>query len=185
MKEVVFVTGNADKAAYLQKLLGMPIAHRKVDLDEIQSTSLEEIVTHKVQQAYELLQTPVVVEDVSLGFDDFAGLPGPFIKFFVAADEGLEKLCRQADTLPSRQTTASCVIGYYDGVRLELLRGDLHGTIAEHPIGTNSFGWDTIFCPDGFGGKTRAELSPSDDAKTYTTIKPIAALRDLLNSLAS
>ena len=69
--------------------------------------------------------------------------------------------------------------GYYDGRRLELMHGELHGTIAEHPRGSNGFGWDAIFCPDGFDGKTRAELTPSDDA----TIKPFAAFRELLLSI--
>jgi non-canonical purine NTP pyrophosphatase (RdgB/HAM1 family) len=183
MKDVTFITGNADKAAYLQKMLGIPVRHHKTDLDEIQSLSLEEIVTHKVKQAYGIVQTPVIVEDVSLGLDDFGGLPGPFVKFFVGAQDGLEKLCRIADTLPSRSAMAACVFGYYNGERLELMRGELHGVIADHPRGTNGFGWDAIFCPDGFGGKTRAELTPSDDAATYATIKPFAALRELLRSL--
>jgi len=181
--KATFMTGNADKAAYLERMLGLPINHFKADLDEIQSLSLDEIVTHKVKQAYEIVKSPVIVEDVSLGFDDFGGLPGPFVKFFVGSEDGLEKICRIADTLPTRKATAVCVFGYYDGKRLELLRGNLHGTIAEHPKGSGGFGWDAIFCPDGFGGKTRAELTPSDDAKTYATLKPFSALRNLLTSL--
>jgi len=182
-QHVTFITGNADKAAYMQKMLGLPIDYRQSELDEIQSLSLEEIVTHKVKQAYKLVQSPVIVEDVSLGMDSFDGLPGPFIKYFVTASNGHEQLCRIADTLSSRDATASCVFGYYDGQRLELLRGELHGSIAQQPTGTNGFGWDTIFCPDGYGGKTRAELSPHDDATTYALLKPFAALRNVLQSL--
>lgn len=72
----VFITGNADKAAYLAQHLGITLDHQKVDLDEIQSTSLEEIVEHKVRQAYDLVGKPVLVEDVALGFDALNGLPG-------------------------------------------------------------------------------------------------------------
>jgi hypothetical protein len=36
--------------------LGIDIAHRKIDLDEIQSLDLNEIVTHKVKQAYAIVQ---------------------------------------------------------------------------------------------------------------------------------
>jgi inosine triphosphate pyrophosphatase len=183
--KVMFITSNPDKAAYLQKMLGVSVGHHKVDLDELQSMSLNEIVTHKVMQAYEITHSPVLVEDVSLGLDDFDGLPGPFIKYFVHSAGGLENLCRMADVLPSRKATASCVFGYYDGDRLELVRGELHGTIAEHPRGTNGFGWDAIFCPDGFEGKTRAELTASDDAKTYATLKPFGALRELLLSVGA
>ena len=121
-------------------------------------------------------------------------MPGPFVKFFVEPLKGetdnrelrtakLEKLCRIADATDTRAATAACVMGYFDGERLELMRGELHGVIADHPRGENGFGWDAIFCPDGFGGKTRGEMTPSDDAVTYATIKPFAALRQLLTSL--
>ena len=178
-----FITGNQNKADYLAKMLGIKLGHYKVDLDEVQSTSLEEIVTHKVKQAYDILREPVLVEDVALGFDALGGLPGPFIKFFVEADEGLEKLCRMLDSFDTRAAEAACVFGYYDGEQLELFRGSLRGEIAEHPRGENGFGWDKIFIPDGYGDKTRAELSPSDDAKTYATIKPFYELREFLNTL--
>jgi inosine triphosphate pyrophosphatase len=178
-----FITGNQNKADYLAKMLGIELSHQKLVLDEIQSISLEEIVTHKVKQAYELTGMPVLVEDVSLGFDAQHGLPGPFIKFFVEQDDGLELLCRNLDGLANRGAVAACVFGYYDGERLELLRGELHGTIADHPRGTNGFGWDAIFCPDGYGGKTRAELTPDEDEATYATIKPFKALRELLLNL--
>ena len=198
MKEVVFVTGNPSKAAYLSRMVDYPLEHFKYDHPEIQARTLEEIVEEKARSAYEKVGKAVLVEDVALGIDEHGGLPGPFIKFYVEPDTGagetdsgetrterLERLCRIADSTATRRATAACVMGYYDGERLELMRGELHGTIADHPRGTNSFGWDAVFCPDGFGGNTRAELTPSDDAATYATIKPFAALRELLASLGS
>ena len=172
----IFITGNQSKADYLSKMLGIDLEHRKVELDEIQSTNLETIVEHKVKQAYELIGVPVLVEDVSLGFNALGGLPGPFIKFFAEQPGGLEKLCRMLDGFEDRRAEAECVFGYYDGSILELLRGGLQGTIADHPRGENGFGWDQIFCPDGFNGKTRAELEPADDEVTYKIIKPLDEL---------
>ena len=179
---IVFITGNQHKADYLQKMLGLPLEHQKVDLDELQSTSLDEIVAHKVKQAYEIVQKPVLVDDVSLGFTALNGLPGPFIKYFVEADDGLEKLCRMLDGFEDRAARAECTIGYYDGTHLELIRGGLDGTIALHPKGEGGFGWDKIFCPVGYDGRTRAELILEEDEKTYQTIKPIAKLRDFLHT---
>lgn len=176
----IFITGNQDKADYLARTLGIPLEHQKVELDEIQSTNLDEIVTHKVRQAYELIGKPVLVEDVSLGFTALGGLPGPFIKFFVDTPNGLEKLCRMLEGFDDRAARAECVFGYYDGTHLELIRGGLDGTIAQAPRGENGFGWDKIFEPAGYDGKTRAELNPDGDAATYATIKPFAALRRFL-----
>lgn len=183
MNSPVFITGNQNKADYLAKLLGMPIEHQKIELDEIQSTSLDEIVTHKVKQAYEIAGRPVLVEDVALGFDCLGGLPGPFIKFFVETENGLENLCRMLDGFENKGARAECVFGYYDGARLELLRGGLNGYIADHPRGDGGFGWDKIFCPEGYGDKTRAELILEQNEAIYQTIKPIAVLRELLESM--
>lgn len=133
--------------------------------------------------ARSVLVGPVLVEDVSLGLYSLGGLPGPFIKFFVDAPNGLENICRMCDSLEDRRAKATCVYGYYDGKELRLFRGELDGIIADQPRGEKGFGWDKIFCPDGYDGKTRAELGPDDDKKTYVTIKPYEPLRGFLNSI--
>jgi len=179
----VFITGNQNKADYLARLLGIPLRHHKIELDEIQSARLDEIVTHKVKQAYHAIGQPVLVEDVALGFSALDGLPGPFIKFFVEAEDGLEKLCRMLDAFDDRTARAECMFGYYDGQRLELLRSGLNGSIAMHPKGEGGFGWDKIFCPEGYEHKTRAELILEQSDAVYQTIKPIAQLRTLLQEL--
>jgi non-canonical purine NTP pyrophosphatase (RdgB/HAM1 family) len=178
-----FITGNQHKADYLSKLLDIPLDHQKINLDEIQSVSLEEIVMHKVKQAYEIAHRPVLVEDIGLGFNALDGLPGPFIKFFLETDKGLENLCRMLDGFSDRSARADCVFGYYDGTRLKLMRGGLDGSIPMHPRGDGGFGWDRIFCPDGYDNQTRAELPVEQDEATYRMVKPIAEVRAFLGSL--
>ena len=64
MQTITFITGNQKKADYLAQYLRLNIEHVKLDLDEIQSLDLREIVEHKVKQAYEKIKKPVIVEDV-------------------------------------------------------------------------------------------------------------------------
>lgn len=181
---VTFITGNQHKADYLAKMLDIPLGHKKVFLDEIQSTDLDEIITHKVKQAYQILGTPVLVEDVSLGFTALNGLPGPFVKFFVEQPNGLENLCTMLNGFTNREARAECVFGYYDGQRLELFQGGLDGVIADSAQGDGGYGWDAIFCPNGYNGRTRAELTSEEDAQTYHMIKPIAKVSEFLKSLS-
>ena len=179
MNEVTFITGNRNKADYLAKCLDIPIKHQKVELDELQSLDIRMIVDHKVRQAYEVLKSPVLVEDVSLEFSALGRFPGTFIKFLI--DEvPFETICRMLDGL-SREAVARCVFGYYDGKEVVLFEGKLNGLISNEPAGVNGFGWDKIFIPEGYS-VTRAELSEEDDMKTYSTIKPFAQLKVFFSS---
>lgn len=178
----VFITGNQYKADYLAKTLGIKLDHQKVDLDEIQSRNLDEIAVHKVKQAYDIIKKPVLVEDISLGFTVLGGLPGPFIRFFVDSPDGLEKLCQMLDGFNDRSARAECTYGYFDGEQVEVFRAGMNGTIAASLRGTNGFGWDRIFEPVGYAGKTRAELTAADDETTYAALRPYQQLRDFLQS---
>lgn len=179
MSKITFITGNQKKADYLAKYLGFPVDHVKLDLDEIQSLNLKEIVEHKVRQAYEKIKKPVIVEDVSLEFAALGKLPGTFIKFFV--DEvPFETICSMIDG-KTRKATARCVFGYFDGQDLQLFEGGLDGEIATTPSGENGYGWDKIFIPQGYT-VTRASLEEKDDQKTYLQIKPFAKLKEFLES---
>ena len=177
MTDVIFITGNQSKADYLAKYLGFPVAHRKVDLDEIQSLDLRAVVEHKVRQAYDIVGGPVLVEDVALEFTALGRLPGTFIKFYVE-EVPFETICRTLDGL-DRGAIGKCGIGYFDGNEVSYFEGQLPGTIAEHPAGANGFGWDKIFIPEGYD-KTRAQLTENDDRKTYLLIKPFEKLKAFL-----
>lgn len=178
MRSVTFITGNQNKANNLARLLGVRLDHVKLDLDEIQSVTLRDIVEHKAKQAYEIIQRPVIVDDVGLEFVALGGLPGPFVKFFVGA--GTEKMCRMLDGFDSRSATGKAGIGYYDEEGFRYFEGEIHGVIAAHPRGEGGFGWDAIFEPEGYGGRTRAELSSEEYDEVYQLIRPIAELSEFI-----
>lgn len=159
-KPITFITGNASKAEQLSKYLGTHIAHQKVDLPEIQSLSLSEIIEYKAKAAYAVIKGPVIVDDVSVSFSAMGKLPGPFIKFFLEemGTDGISKLIAGLDTPAA---TAEVCIGYYDGEHLEICTGVIQGKISNTPKGSGGFGWDEIFIPDGYQ-QTRSEMSEED-----------------------
>jgi len=179
MEKPTFITGNKNKAEYLSRCLGVELPHQKIDLDEIQSLDLKEVVTHKVKQAYSILQKPVLVQDVSLEFSYFGKLPGTFIRFFVDTVP-FEKICNMLGEF-ERGATARVVYGYFDGVDVKLFEGELSGTIATEPRGSGGFGWDCIFIPNGYT-QTRGEMSKEDDEKTYKQLHPFVEIANFLNS---
>jgi non-canonical purine NTP pyrophosphatase (RdgB/HAM1 family) len=165
MTNLTFITGNQHKADYLAKWLSMPVAHQKLDLDEIQSTDLRQIVDHKVRQAYDQLQKPVLVEDVSLEFHGLNGLPGPFVKWFL---EGLgdQKLADLAHSSGNDRATVRIMYALYDGQEVKTFDASVDGVISTTPRGNNGFGFARIFIPNGASGKTNAELT-DDQAKPF------------------
>lgn len=179
---ITFATGNQHKADKTAQLLGRDLDHEKVDLDELQTTDLSELVEHKVRQAYQRLQRPVIVDDYGLGFDALSGLPGPFIKFFIEAEDGLEKLCRMMDPIDdSRRAHTVCVIAFYDGKTLKIFEKTMTGRIADNPVGSNGIHTDRIFMPDGYDGKTRAELDEKMYDEVYKKVRPLNELKEFLD----
>lgn len=181
MTNVTFITGNQNKADYLARQLNAPVAHQKVELDELQSTDLHVIVKHKLEQAYAVVGAPVLVEDVSLSFTALGDLPGPYIKWFVE-HAGPEACCRMLDGFDDRSATIRCTFGYYDGERMEFFDSELLGTISDHPRGKNGFGFDTFFINEGYD-ITRAEMSQEENERTYAEqMKPFAKVREFLKN---
>lgn len=180
MDNVVFVTGNAHKAARFSQYMGEDIAHQPAEMDEIQTLDIREIVAHKARQAYQHIGKPVLVEDVSFSCDALGDLPGPFVKFFV--DEGVEKMCRMLDGFDNRRAVARCVFGYYDGIAMRYFEGSIGGSVAEAPRGENGYGFDRIFMPDGFDGRTAGELTEQEYGQYYQKIKPLNDVRKFLQS---
>ena len=183
MNKLTFITGNQHKAEQYEKLLGVPMHHRKIDLDEIQSADPAEVARHKIEEAYKVVQGPVIIDDFSFCMDDFDDLPGPFTKFFVAADDSLEKLCRIADVLESRRASLVGVIAYKDAERTKIFATRLPGAVAVRPRGTRGIATDFIFEPDGYGGKTRAELDEKEYDEVYMKTRPIPEVRDFLRDI--
>ncbi len=180
MKSITYITGNKKKAEYLESYLGHPIEYLKLDLDEIQSLDLKEVVRHKVRQAYSQIKKPIVVEDTSLEFRALGRLPGPFIRFFLEEinHQDICNLLKDKD----RKAIARTMYAYFDGEREEYFEGFMEGTISEEPSGNVGYGFDPIFIPNGYM-VTKASLGDEDYKKVYMTIKPIAKLKEFLLTL--
>jgi non-canonical purine NTP pyrophosphatase (RdgB/HAM1 family) len=161
-QNITFITGNPSKADQLSRYLNIAMNHQAVDLPEIQSLDLLEIVEHKTREAFKIVQSPVLVEDTSLTFHALGKLPGPFIKWFLGELDN-QGLCRLLDGYADRSATARVLFGYFDGHELKTFAGETKGTIADQPRGKNGFGWDPIFIPNG-SQKTRAEMTQDEQS---------------------
>jgi non-canonical purine NTP pyrophosphatase (RdgB/HAM1 family) len=160
---LTFVTSNPKKLEQVSYHLDLPLHHRALDLPEIQSLDLDEIVVQKAKAAFEVIGTPVLVEDTSLCFHALGNLPGPLIKWFLSELKN-EGLCKLLDGYTDRSARAEVRFGFFDGQKMRLFGGSMNGVVAPSPRGGRGFGWDAIFIPEG-ETKTWGEMSTEEQQR--------------------
>ena len=160
-KQLVFLTGHMNKLKEAQYILGddFKINNKKLDLDEIQSTDVEEVIKHKIESAYKVLKKPVFCEDTGVYIKNMNNFPGALIKFYL--DHLGNKKITQFNG--GSKAYAETVIGYHDGKTVHFFKGRINGTIADKPKG-KGFGWDPIFIPKN-DKKTFAQMKSEDKNK--------------------
>lgn len=146
--ELYFVTGNKGKVSEAEKILGFPVQIADIDLPEIQSLDLSEIVNQKVKAAYDQVKNPVFVDDVGFFVDAWNGFPGPFIKFLHKAG-GNPLLLHMMRGEDNRLVTAKGIVGYFDGKNYEIFEGEVKGQLSYEERGKDGWGFDFVFQPLG------------------------------------
>jgi len=173
-----FITGNKNKLREFQAILP-DIKQLEVDLPEIQDTDPHVIVREKLLAALSHKHEHFVVEDTSLCLDALGGLPGPFIKWFLKTigNQGLYEITQK---MGNTRAYARAIIGYAQSPSdIHYFEGSMSGTIVA-PRGKNTFGWDTIFQPDGYE-KTYAELTSDEKNAISHRGKALAQLKNFLD----
>lgn len=150
LDKITFATGNQAKVRETQEILKIDLEIADIDLDEIQEIDLEKVALHKLNQAFEIVKKPVIIDDVSFSINAWNGFPGPLVKWVLKAGKGPELLLKMLEGEDDRSAVASLAIGYHDGTKPYLFFGQAKGTVASEIRGDNGFGWDRIFIPDGY-----------------------------------
>jgi len=179
LTDLVFVTSNLGKLREAEEVLGVKLDHRALDLVEVQSLNLEEVVRSKAASAYERLRVPVLVEDTSLELTGLGGFPGPLVRWLLAS-VGPAGICRLAHAFADPRATVRCMACASDGAGEVVGLGVVRGIIGEKPRGRTGFGWDSAFVPDGHDGRTYAEMDEAEKNAISHRHKAMVALREAL-----
>ncbi|HET9251816.1 MAG TPA: RdgB/HAM1 family non-canonical purine NTP pyrophosphatase [Candidatus Eisenbacteria bacterium] len=171
---LVLATRNEGKAVELSRLLSGAVsrvetlaAYPQVKLPPEHGGSYREIAVAKALAVYEAVGLPALGDDSGIEVDALDGKPGLHSARFAgekATDEEnnallLERLAR----IPPERRTARfrCALALVRAVDDVIeVEGVCEGRILDAPRGTQGFGYDPLFLPDG-ETRTFAELSPS------------------------
>jgi XTP/dITP diphosphohydrolase len=185
MREIIFVTGNDGKFREVKEILGedFNLERVKIDLQEIQGIDVCEIAEEKAQEAFRELKKPVLIEDTGLCFEAWHGLPGALIKWFLMPDKdmGMAKIIKMLNGFDNRKAEAVTVFAYCDENGTRIFEGKILGSIAETPRGSNGFGWDQIFIPEG-SVKTFGEMEHEEKNKISMRRNALQKLKKYLVS---
>lgn len=166
---VLIATGNLHKAGEIRNILaGVPTPFLTTDLFP-ETTEPEENAPDylgnariKAHHWLKLSGLWTLADDSGLEVDALGGRPGVLSSRYgpTAASRNAKLLDELRDVPPEKRTarfTATVVLCGPDGREFHAT-GTCEGRIAFESRGSNGFGYDPIFIPDGFGGKHLAEL---------------------------
>jgi XTP/dITP diphosphohydrolase len=196
---LVLATGNPGKVRELREIFGkLPLELRTLedfpDIEDVAETGATFAENADLKASGFALQTGefTLADDSGLEIEAIGNAPGVHSARFAGTDTGydvkIERLftmMRTADT-DSRRARFVCAMALADarGRVVHTVEAECVGTIALEPSGTNGFGYDPIFIPEGHD-KTFAELS--DEVKRSISHRAKAAeliIRYLLDFIA-
>jgi len=171
MKKIIFATKNKGKVKEVEdilkdlnvQILSLADINESVNIEET-GTTFEENAMIKAKKVYEKFRIPVIADDSGLVVEQLNGAPGIYSSRYAGEDGNDEannrKLLKELKKYPKPHLAKFvCSAVFYDGNEFHTATGEMKGRIIEEQRGTNGFGYDPLFIPDGYD-VTSAELPP-------------------------
>jgi XTP/dITP diphosphohydrolase len=193
--QLIVATRNPHKTREIEQIFGSGLAVRDLtaypEISEIREsgTSFEENAKLKAMAVSKKLPGLVIADDSGLEVEALGGGPGIQSARYAGVNasdkEKIAKLLRQLAKGDQRHARFCCVLAVArDGHVLATFQGVVEGKIAERPCGSDGFGYDPIFIPDGFE-ETFAELPEEVKNSISHRAKAIRKLQAKLPTLCA
>jgi|SRR5690625_3546256 len=195
MNELIIATKNKGKVKEFQeifKLYGINVKSlleldtKLPDVEETGST-FHENARLKAEEICKIVKTPVLADDSGLVIDALDGRPGVYSARYAGEPSNdknnYEKVLQEMKGIKRNERTARfvCVLALaFPNGETIFKEGSCEGIIAEEAVGTNGFGYDPIFIPNGYD-QTMAQLDESEKNKIshrYHALSQIKAWLD-------
>lgn len=192
MKKLVFATNNPHKLEEIRAILGskleiLSLADIGCDADIPETAeTLEGNALIKAHYVYDNYKLDCFADDTGLEVDALHGLPGVHTARYAYPDRhdpeaNIIKLLEALRENNDRNARFRTVIALIEKGKEHLFEGVVEGVIAREKSGTQGFGYDPVFIPEG-NSKTFAELG--EDIKN-TISHRARAVQKLAEYLAS
>ena len=171
MKKIIFASKNEGKVKEVRHILE-EVNAEILSLNDVGFTedihesadTFEGNAKIKAEIIYNKFKLPTIADDSGIVALQLGNEPGVYSARYAgenATDEdNNRKLIDRLNSFPEpHKGKFVCAAVYYFGADFILAMGEIAGSIIKEPRGTNGFGYDPLFLPDGYD-KTTAELPP-------------------------
>lgn len=200
--KLLFATANKNKLREAAEILGDMVQvispselNINADVEETGET-LQDNSILKARTLYDLSELDCFADDTGLEVEVLNGAPGVMTARYAACFPGgalphdseanmnrlLEELSEYSTPESRRARFRTVITLIYEG-RQYCFEGIVSGTIAQGKAGNGGFGYDPIFIPDGFGGRTMAEISEDEKNAISHRGRALRAMAEFLSTI--
>lgn len=171
MNKIIFASKNKSKVEEVKHILkdldlqiiSLADINESIEITE-DGNSFEENAIIKARKVYNKFKLATIADDSGLVVEQLNGAPGIYSARFAGEDCNVEannkKLLDELKKYPQPHNAKFiCAAVYYDGQEIKTAIGDFRGKIISEERGSNGFGYDPLFLPDGYT-ITSAEMEP-------------------------
>ena len=197
--KIIFATANAGKIREAAEVLGPDyeiVSPASLGItEEIPETgsTLQENSLQKARYLYEHTGLPCFADDTGLEVDALGGAPGIYSARYAGpehdSDANMAKLLSELAGLDTPAASISRRARFRTVVTLILADGEPHffegsceGSIATERRGSGGFGYDPVFLPDAYPGRTLAEVSEEEKNAVSHRGRAIHAMTEWLKA---
>jgi XTP/dITP diphosphohydrolase len=196
--QLVLASANPDKAAEITAILssvpGLVILPRPTSVPDVEETgdTLVENARLKARALSDATGMPAVSDDTGLEVEALGGAPGVYSARFAGPHASyqdnvaklLDELLKAGANAPERRRAtfrSVAMVAYPDGGEV-WAEGRVEGVISAVAAGEAGFGYDPIFAPDGFDGRTFAQMTSDEKHRISHRGRAFRALADRLSA---
>ena len=189
MKKIVFATNNNHKLSELRQLTDgkfqiLSLADIGCNEDIVENAdSLEGNALIKARWIKQHYGYDCFADDTGLEVDSLDGAPGVYSARYAGDGHdsvaNMRLLLKNLEGKQNRSARFRTVIALIQGEKETLFEGIVKGQITETPSGNNGFGYDPVFCPDGYE-MTFAQMQAEEKNKISHRGRAVACLIDYL-----
>lgn len=167
---IVFASNNKHKLDEVKAILGHSVEllnlseiHFNKELPETSGT-IQGNAEQKAQTVFKTTGLPCFADDTGLEVYALNGEPGVDSAHYAGpqrdSKENMKKLLSAMDGKSDREARFLTVIVFVDKNGMKVFEGEVKGHISLEPKGSDGFGYDPVFVPEGYS-KSFAELDSS------------------------